>query len=216
VTERKNTTRGNTFGIVKSQNCCGGFGIFSQETQMDKPKRVELMRPETKQKILAAWGDEFKGAGLPTVEEARVEMTTLLSKPEEHQIEEFISSGLAMGHSWTPLAMIENQMEEWEEPSPEELEALLKRIKGLRYELRPIIAEATKKLLSTLIHRLGGRPLALKPEQHPEVCQEIANLLAKRVMLRDAFKRIGKRYDVSGRTIERVWRARPRCQEEAG
>ncbi len=176
---------------------------------MAQKKRVQLIRPETKQTILAAWAEEFKAAGLPSVQEAREKMEALLKTPEQHELQESISSGLAVGHSWTPLAMLENVMDQWNEPTPEELEVILKKIKGLCYELRPIIAEATKKLLKTLIHRLGGRPPKLTTDQYPEVCEEVAGLYAKRVPLQIAFRRVGQRHKVSGRTIERVWRKRP-------
>jgi hypothetical protein len=166
------------------------------------------LRPETKQKILAAWAEEFRGAGLPTVEEAREQMLALLKQPDEHSTAEFVESGLAVGHSWTPLAMIEHEIDQWDEPTPEELEASLKRISGVRYELRGIMAEATKKLLKTLTRRLGGRPVALKAEQHADICDEVADLYKKHVQLRIAFQRVGDRHNVSATTIKRIWQKR--------
>src|SRR5262249_11447300 len=106
-------------------------------------------------------------------------------------------------------AMLEKQMDEWDEPTPEELDAILKRIKGIRYEIRGILNEATKKVLKTLLHRLGGRPPKLEPDQYADVCQEVANLLAKRVPLRVAFARVGAMHNASARTIQRIWQKRP-------
>lgn len=177
---------------------------------MPKRKKIQRLRPETKNTILAAWSEEFKAAGLPSIEEAREQMEALLKKPDQHQVQEFASSGVAMGLSWTPLAILDKQFDEWEEPTPEELEALLKRIHGIRYEMRSILSDATKKILKTLLHRLGGRPRKLEPNQYPEICQEIANLLAKRVPLRAAFKRVGAMHNnTSGRTIQKIWQKRP-------
>jgi hypothetical protein len=177
---------------------------------MAEKKLVQLIRPATKQTILAAWAEELKAAGLPSMEEAREKMETLLKTPEQHELQEFVSSGLAVGNSWTPLAIIENQINQWQEPTAEELASILKGIKGFRYEIRSIFGEAAKQLSKTLLHRVGGRPLVLKPDQYGDVCQEIADLLRKHVLLRDAFERVGKKYNVSARTIQRLWRNRPK------
>src|SRR5215831_12942647 len=103
---------------------------------MPTRKKNQRLRPETKRIILAAWSEEFKAAGLPSLEEAREQMEAVLKKPDQHQAHESLSSGVAMGLGWTPLAMLEKQMDEWNEPTPEELETQLKALKGLRYEIR--------------------------------------------------------------------------------
>src|SRR5262249_35005941 len=123
---------------------------------------------------------------------------------------EYASSGLAMALSWTPLAILEREMDKGDEPTPAELEEILQRIRGLRYEIKPILTEATKKILRTLAHRLGGRPRKPNSDEYPAVCQEVADLYAKRVSLQSAFKRVGKRHNASARTIERIWRKRPK------
>jgi hypothetical protein len=167
------------------------------------------LRPETKKIILNALSEELKAAGLPSLEEAREQMEAMLKRTDQHQVEEFASSGLGMGLAWTPLAMLEKQMDEWDEPTPKELDAILKTFKGIRYEIRGILNEATKKLFKTLLRRVGGRPRKLEPDQYADVCQEIANLLAKRVPLRVAFRRVGAMHNASARTIQRIWQKRP-------
>jgi hypothetical protein len=172
------------------------------------------MQPETKQKILSAFAEEFRCAGLPTLEEAHAQMLAIVNEPKNHGIEEFVSSGLNISNAWTPVAIILRHLDQLEEPTPEDLTVILKRIEGFRYEMRPILREATDKLLKTLLRRFGGRHLAIEAEHHALICEQVADLYKKRVRLRVAYKRVGARYNVSGKTIQRIWQKREREHEE--
>jgi len=54
----------------------------------------------------------------------------------------------------------------------------------------------------------GGRPREFSPQECIEVCLEIGQLYGQGVALADAQKRMAKRYNVSLRTIQRVWQHR--------
>lgn len=206
-TERHN--KWGEFWYREEPKLSEGFWPFAHCTMTNK-KTVQLLQPETKRKILEAWSKEFKAAGLPTVEEARKEMETLLRKPEHYEPHEFAMSGFVSGSSWTPLAVIDRAISEWPEPTPEELEDILKRIDGFRFEIKPIFDEAAKKLSKSLLRRLGGRPLVIELDEHPKICNEVLALYKMRVPLGIAFKRIAKRHNVSAKSIQRIWQGRPK------
>jgi hypothetical protein len=77
------------------------------------------------------------------------------------------------------------------------------------FKIREFFPDAVKELP----HPPGGRPTAFTPEKRHQVCKEIGELLVKGVPLSSAYKRLGKRHDVSARTIQRIWNDREREKE---
>ena len=181
---------------------------------MPTKKRVQKMQPETKQKILAAWDEEFKAAGLPTIAATKEQMEAVLKNPEQYNETDFVLSGLKGSLSWSPLAWLQSQIDQWDEPTPEELEKHLSRIRGkLRYEIRGAFAQGAKKFTKTLTRPPGGHPRSLTEEKAAAVCRDVAQLYKDGHLLRDAFKLVARKYKTSSRTIERTWRGRPKPKE---
>lgn len=99
---------------------------------------------------------------------------------------------------------------EMPEQSPEELDQMIAETRKTAYQFRPLLL----KLGKNLPHSPGGASLAVRPEKHKEIINKILTLKAKRVKLRDAFKRVAQQQSVgstravSSRTIERIWQRR--------
>jgi hypothetical protein len=62
--------------------------------------------------------------------------------------------------------------------------------------------------IKALPHAPGGRRRLDVHEQPDQICAEILDLFGKKVLLRDAYKRVGRRYGASARTIQRIWNQR--------
>jgi len=90
------------------------------------------------------------------------------------------------------------------DPSPEEMETVITLIRTVPYLLRRSFQDATQSLPPSP----GGRPRELSPEQRKEICFQIGQLYGQGVEVRDAQKRIARRYGVSLRTIQRAWQER--------
>jgi hypothetical protein len=95
-----------------------------------------------------------------------------------------------------------------QEPSTEQLEAIVKSIELFPYQVRRRLPEATKKTMKKLPHETGGRPQAVSSEEQSKVCEEIGQLFGQGVALKDAQKRVASRRNVSLRTIQRIWQRR--------
>ena len=90
------------------------------------------------------------------------------------------------------------------DPSPAEMETVLTIIRTVPYLLRSSLQNATKSLPPSP----GGRLRELNPEQRKQICLQIGQLYGLGVELRDAQKRMARRYAVSLRTIQRAWQQR--------
>jgi hypothetical protein len=73
-------------------------------------------------------------------------------------------------------------------------------------------AETGKKRLPQVP---GGRSRALSREEENQVCRLIGELLIYGTSLKDAISRASQRFDVSRRTIERVWAHRLQVSEDS-
>lgn len=89
------------------------------------------------------------------------------------------------------------------EPSNDQLQAMVARIRLLPYALRKALPEAAKKLPAAK----GGRPRVLTPQDHKQITAQIAALLAT-TTLSIAVGRMADQYGVSKSTIRKVWQAR--------
>ena len=91
---------------------------------------------------------------------------------------------------------------------PEALERCLALIRMLPYLLRSFFQGIAKRLPPPP----GGRPRELAPPECRDICLQIGYLYGQGVELPDAQKRMGQRYDVSLRTIQRAWQQRAKWQ----
>ena len=88
------------------------------------------------------------------------------------------------------------------EPSDEEKATYLTLFGQLPFLLRRASLEAGKKLP----HSRGGAPPAFKtPEEKKKVVEDVGRLLSLGVEKPHAISQIAKKYNVSDRTIRRVW-----------
>jgi len=90
------------------------------------------------------------------------------------------------------------------DPNPEELERCLAFIRVLPYFLRGSFQGIAKSLPPPP----GGRPRGLAPPECRDICLQIGYLYGQGVELPDAQKRMGRRYGVSLRPIQRAWQQR--------
>jgi hypothetical protein len=88
------------------------------------------------------------------------------------------------------------------EPTPEELERILKFMRDLLPQLRQQFVSAAK----ALPHSRGGAPTKLpSTDQQKEVIEEIKVLRVPGVKLNDVFKRVAQRHGVSASKIKQIW-----------
>ncbi len=93
------------------------------------------------------------------------------------------------------------------DPVAMEFEQVISVLPSIVYQIRRHLPQVT----SSIPHDPGGRPEALPDvNKKKQICTEIGVLYAQGVLLGDAFKRLARKFDVSERTIRRVWRDRAR------
>jgi hypothetical protein len=88
------------------------------------------------------------------------------------------------------------------EPTPQELEKILKFMGDLLPRLRQQLVSAAK----VLPHRRGGAPAKLpSTDEQKQVVEEIKALRGPGVKLNDVFKRVAQRHSVSASKIKQIW-----------
>jgi hypothetical protein len=89
------------------------------------------------------------------------------------------------------------------EPSPDELNSLLKQMKDALANLRQHFLHAAK---SGPRHKHGGRPKELDdPEIHERIRAKIRDLRGHNTTLKDIFRRLAREHGVSPSKIKRIW-----------
>jgi hypothetical protein len=171
---------------------------------MRSRKKKAGLSAQTRDKLIAAYDEELRAAGLGTFDGFR-QLLTEVSEPNT------LNTAL--------LAGIESVLSEMSEPSPKELQRILSALKGkLRYEIRPTMVKVAKEMKDKLPRKPGGgRGAALTPEERSKACDEVAGLMRKGASYKIALVRVGSRFGVSPRTIQRAWqKRRDDSQEWAG
>ena len=103
------------------------------------------------------------------------------------------------------LDAIENR----DEPTPEELQGILAKLKTLRFEFRTVLDKMTKSVKQNLPRKPGtGRPSDLTLSQKKEACKRVGLLMSQGVEVQDALSRVAQRFGVGRRTIQRAWQKR--------
>jgi hypothetical protein len=88
------------------------------------------------------------------------------------------------------------------EPSPDELERILKLMRELLPQLRQQFVSAAK----VLPHSRGGAPTKLQSmEVQKGIVEEIKALRGPGVKLQDLFRRVARRHSVSASKIKQIW-----------
>jgi hypothetical protein len=90
------------------------------------------------------------------------------------------------------------------EPEPRELKELSQIHDEVMYLMRKDLPIVAKRLP----HPPGGRPQALNSKESQDACQEVGNLILAGMNAVDAIKRVATRWEVSTRTMRRVWNMR--------
>ncbi len=154
------------------------------------------MHSETKHRIITALDAAFRTAGADGLEQGM----TLCSKLFEalYRITEPLKSRDA----------IEAFLDHMQEPSAEEETLLVASVEMLPVLVRMAVQDIADDMSKALPHPPGGRPRALSPEDHKEVCEFVGRLHTQGVALREAKKRAARKWSVSAVTVERAWRMR--------
>lgn len=159
------------------------------------------MKDETLNRVLAAVKKELKASDLPTIEEAmKVHAAVLAGKPV--QLPDAITTHLVIGM----LSAMEKGYHGQPEPTPDQLDDFLLRIKDLRFVLRKTILEIAKNMP----HRPGGAKPKLTTQERKRVCKLIGTLTVSGRTHSEALAIVAKRFCVSRKTVERTWVSRPR------
>jgi len=154
------------------------------------------MKKEDVEKILDAADEGFKVVGFGSFEDA-VDHAYNFLQPLLQMM------SVARSRESARQALLESA--DW---SSEEVENAISLLPSVVYMIRRHLPQT----ISGIPHSPGGRPEALTETTKKQVCLEIGFLYTKGVLLRDAFKRLAKKYGVSERTIRRAWRDRASLQ----
>jgi len=159
------------------------------------------MRAETKERILAALETSFRVAGAENLEQGMALCSRLFE---------------SLYRAFEPLKnrkTISAWFDQVPEPGPEDEAMLVACCEMLPTLLRMNVQAFAEELSKTMPHAPGGRPQALSPDAQKEICKFIGQLHSEGVELREAKKRASRKWDVSVRTVQRLWSTRARCAE---
>jgi len=142
--------------------------------------------------ILAAMDKGCKPLGFETFDE--------LFRAGNAELEKRIEANRKL----TDRDAVRQALEAAPEMSVENRHKFIYEVTKVAYTLRQLAIVHVKNLP----HNPGGRRLLDVHQQSEKICVEISELFRKRVLLRDAYKRVAQRYGVSARTVQRIWNAR--------
>src|SRR5215469_8572667 len=109
----------------------------------------------------------------------------------------------------TTMVELLDAIENRGEPTPEELQGILAKLKTLRFEFRTVLDKMTKSVKQNLPRKPGtGRPSDLTLSQKKEACKRVGLLMSQGVEVQDALSRVAQRFGVGRRTIQRAWQKR--------
>jgi hypothetical protein len=150
--------------------------------------------------MIEALDEEFRAAGLPSFGE----MIRTLSRA---------SGSAPLGRKKLELGIVmgmKTAIDQMPEPSAKQLEKYLQATRGkLRYQIRQEITKSFERIKKSLPRRPGtGRRKALDPQLENQACDQVAALIRQKVPYPIVLKRVGERFGVSGRTIQRAWQKR--------
>jgi hypothetical protein len=153
------------------------------------------LSPETRKQLIAVYNEELRAAGLGTFDD----LHRLIAETSTRNT---INAAL--------LGKLEDILNRMSEPTPQELKTIVSELKGkLRYEIRPIMVQATLEIKKRVPRkRGGGRRKALAPQEESQACDEVSKLTRQKVPYKIALVRVGLRFGVSARTIQRAWQRR--------
>jgi hypothetical protein len=162
---------------------------------MTSRKKNQKIIAATRRKIMEVMNEELRAAGQPTLDDLERLQTELGPK-----------AGIHIG-ILTGFIDVLNRMSE---PNPQELENMVTEMRAhLRYAIRPALTKAIEQIKKQSLRMPGGgRHSALTREQQSQACDEMATLIRKKGPYKIALIRIGLRFGVSSRTVQRTWQRR--------
>ena len=147
---------------------------------------------------MRAFNEEFRAAGLPTFDDVRGTIQDIVQDVSSLQGEDALKSGLVLG--------VKKMIEESSEPSLRELKDSLVAIRG---KLRRELSRSFENVKKQLPRKPGpGRGKMLNLEKESAACDSVAELIRKKVPYPVILKRVGQKFGVSDRTIQRAWQRR--------
>jgi hypothetical protein len=151
------------------------------------------MKDDTIEKVLAALNEAFRPLGYDRFDEGIAKVAGLFKQIAEA----------------TSVMQNRDALRDWlrkipDPEAPAELEQFIQLLSGLVYTIRQVAPEVVK----SMPHAPGGHPPATTLEERRKICAEIDRMYTDGLRCLVAQKRIAKRYNVSLRTVQRIWKER--------
>jgi hypothetical protein len=166
-----------------------------------------MAKRNAKREIVAALTKELEASGFP-VDEKTNELLKALREgrtfPTQSKkgAEELLLGILGM--------MIKRSYKTGHIKTDSQLESELQQIEGLRYKMRPAIAQAFSELLEALPNKPRGPKPKLTNAQKQSACSTIDAFLKNGMTTKSAVGRVAQQFKVSPRMIRRAWESRGR------
>jgi hypothetical protein len=190
------------------------------------------LRPETKKVITEAADKILRSVGLPTLSEAYEKCKTIVGEGAAQSDEQRYEAVLKKWsgddllpesekqelHGVVTVLVIRDYIEKMPEPSPEEFNALVEQFGNFPFLLRGAMGTMDHKIKSVkrdLPRKAGGgRRSSLTLDQKKDACLRVGLLMGKGVAFPDALVRVGRRFGVGPKTIQRAWQKRAQLHND--
>ncbi len=170
---------------------------------------MNKITPETKRIIVEAWDKQLGSIGFPPLDRARETLNEILRK-DPSEIEPGTVTRLSA------IVTILDNIDNSPEPTPEDLQKALEKLKSFPFEFRAMLDNTFKSIKRNLPHKPGGgRPSSLTLDQKKEACLKVGMLMGQGVRFRDALTRVGRAFGVGWRTIQRAWQEQAKLHKTA-
>ncbi len=161
------------------------------------------MKPETRDKLLAAMDSAVQEQGIESFDAAIAKL---------HMLAEKAMDALA---PYTTRIQIEEHLNTLEEPSAGDTAMILTALKLGPKLASFFMAKVMKDAKSSMSTLTMGRPVAANPEEEIAVVDFVAEVFKKRASLRAAKLRAAQQFGLSTRTVSRIWKNRAGdCEEK--
>lgn len=164
---------------------------------MAKSSKPKPMTAATRRQLIAAFNDVLGALGWGTFDK----LDEMVGKLAAGKPEKGVQAGVLLG--------LKTMTENAPEPTPQQLQEMLLKIKGLPLLMRAVLNTTLKQIKSELPRKPGGgRRSSLTEQQKEQVRDKIATLIRNRVPLKAAYIRVAQQFSVGTRTIQRAWQQR--------
>jgi uncharacterized protein YoaH (UPF0181 family) len=161
--------------------------------------------------FLAALNKEIEACGLPTDEETQALFRAFGEGrlPKQARLTN-MNDGFRLGALATIAEGIRRSAKRRNFKTEAELNEALEEVRGLRYKMRPAIAEALAKMKELLPQKKRGPRPSLTDSQKQAACSTINTLKDNGMTVKFAIQQTAKSFSVSDRMMRTVWESRGR------